>query len=235
MPHLRYGGGVCGFLVRGLRVATQQSGSSRLTSLLKRCCSGVSWMCSASLMLSSLLLLARSAIVDRARRRRELNIKEVLHIQRAAGLQQRCQPGTAGLLGCHSEGPDEEATHTTTIPKMRHAFSSRESGSFFSPSFATSTLHPQGVAIFRACGHWLFEPQQWGINAWNSGTVWKTALTRLPLRKGGEHQMPPAVDFPQVQLVIGVSLSKPNTNELAGRMSVIIDQPTGQPYVTLLL
>ena len=52
MPYLQCGGGVRGFFVRALRVATQQSG---LTSLLKHCCSGVSWMCSTSLMLSSLL------------------------------------------------------------------------------------------------------------------------------------------------------------------------------------
>ena len=44
----------------------------------------------------------------------------------AAALQQRCWPGTAGLLGRHSQGPDKEAAYTITTPKMRHGFSSRE-------------------------------------------------------------------------------------------------------------
>ena len=57
----------------------------------------------------------------------------------AYSVQQTCWPGTAGLLGCHSQGPDEEATHTTTIP---NDFSSRVGLFFFSPAFATPTHTP---------------------------------------------------------------------------------------------
>ena len=53
-------GSGCGFTRKVLRVETQQPGSSRPTSRLKRSSSGVRWMCRASFTLNSPDLLALS-------------------------------------------------------------------------------------------------------------------------------------------------------------------------------
>ena len=106
MPHLRCGGGVCGFFVRALRVATQQSSSFRPTSLLKCCCSGDSWMCSTSLMLSSLLLHAWSTIWLAW-------FEAWCFLQRACFLYSLCHAHTPPTGRGHLKWPSDYLNHQT--------------------------------------------------------------------------------------------------------------------------
>ena len=90
--------------------------------------------------------------------RRELCIKEALHIQliinTGAATQQRCQ--LVATLKALTNSKKPHSTHHHTKFEDEAWFFLQKAWFFFSPAFATPT-YPQGVAIFRAHGHWLFE------------------------------------------------------------------------------
>ena len=90
-----------------------------------------------------------AAIVDCASRRRELSIKEALHIQLT--LEQQCFNRDVGLelLDCWVA-----TLKALTKSHTHHHHTEDEAGfflqkawRFFRPAFAMPTLHPQGMAI----------------------------------------------------------------------------------------
>ena len=130
MPHLRCDGGVCGFFDPAVwHFQANISAALVLVSNLESEHHQIDW--------------EGAAIMDHASRRRELSIKEVLHIQqhhRAAALHQRCSANWPGWVATLNSRP---STHTTITLKIRHGFFAPESQFFFfSPAVPKPTLHP---------------------------------------------------------------------------------------------